>query len=255
MAYLILTANGEELQRTDLSRALVIGRSVECDLCVRDVLLSRRHCRVERGTGKDKGRWKLLDLESRNGSHVNWKKVTSHTLVDGDAVRVGRTWITFKAGPFEAAAANAKLAKNKLVRPADPHEAMNGTVADFVYVERQSGESDFDVTPSPVGRQKVESTAAGASPLEDLSSSWDSIVATAARPKRMARPIPRAASAMQARTEPDLSLHAHAAQVPYLEVVPAKPRRMNVMPALILTAGIGLATVLVLVSGWMMTKG
>jgi hypothetical protein len=254
MAYLILTANGEELQRAGLTRPVVIGRSAECEVCVRDVLLSRKHCRIEPGTGKEKGRWKLVDLESRNGSHVNWKKVTRYTLVDGDAVRIGRTWVTFKAGAFEAAPANTKMAKNKLVRPADPHEAMHGTVADFVYVERGNEDGDFDVTPSPQGHQMAQGKAQGASPLADLSSSWDSIVATAVRPKRMARPIPRATGSITAKTEPDLSLHAHALQVPYLEVVPMK-RRVNVMPAVILTVGIGLATVLVLVSGWVMTKG
>src|SRR5258706_14894551 len=104
MPYIILTANGEELQRAELSGSTIIGRSTECHVSVRDILLSRRHCRVEPGSRKEKGRWRLVDLGSRNGSHVNWKKVTHYTLVDGDVVRIGRTWLTFKAGSYEPAA-------------------------------------------------------------------------------------------------------------------------------------------------------
>src|SRR4051812_41275170 len=138
MPYLTLTANGEELERREITGPTIVGRSPECDLSVRDILLSRRHCRVEPCVGKEKGRWRLVDLDSRNGCHVNWKKVTEYTLVDGDSVRIGRTWLTFHSGAFKAAPAPvAKAAasrRSKLVRPADPHEALSGTVADFIFV-------------------------------------------------------------------------------------------------------------------------
>lgn len=257
MPYIILTANGEELERTELTSPVLIGRSAECSISVRDVLLSRKHCRLEPGTGKEKGRWKLIDLGSRNGSHINWKKIAQHTLVDGDAIRIGRTWLTFKAGAFQPAAADVKLKKNKVVRPADPHEALCGTVTDFVFAEPEEGGQEFDATPSPHGRAAAGGKLAS-SPLNELSSSWDSIVATAARPKRMARPIPRATGQAKGSKETDLSLQALPIQVPYLEVLPAmmaRRGRANVMPAVILTVGIGLATLLVLVSGWVMTKG
>lgn len=260
MPYIILTANGEELDRANLSGPpLTIGRSPECDVSVRDVLMSRRHCRVEPATGKERGgggggRWKFVDLGSRNGSHVNWKKVTTHTLVDGDTVRVGRTWLTFRSGAFTPApqTATASKRKQRLVRPADPHDALSGTVADFVYAEPDQGSEEFDATPSPQGPRGSNGGGGGAtisSPLEELSTSWGSIVATsAARPKRMARPIPRP-------RDTDLSLQALPQQVPYLEVVPQLPRRRrNLMPAMILALGISLATAVVLLSGWMMTR-
>lgn len=258
MPYIILTANGEELQRTALEGVVILGRSAECNVVVRDVLLSRKHCRLEKESGKsrDKGRWKFIDLNSRNGSHVNWKKVSQYTLVDGDVVRLGRTWLTFKSGPFVAAPAEVKLRTSKLVRPADPHEALGGTVADFIYVQPENRRQDFDGAPSPQSR-RAAGDHAPASPLNDLSSSWDSIVATAVRPNRMARPIPRSAGELRlhARGDADLSLHAHPMQVPFLEVIPPMKRRTNVMPAVILTFGIALATLLVLVSGWVMTRG
>lgn len=257
MPYIILTANGDELQRTDLAGTVVLGRSAECNVVVRDVLLSRKHCRLEKGGGKDKGRWLFTDLNSRNGSHVNWKKVAQYTLVDGDVVRLGRTWLTFKSGPLVPAPADVKLRSSRLVRPADPHEALSGTVADFIYVQPEDRRQDFDGAPSPQSRRAVGDHTASSSPLNDLSSSWDSIVATAVRPNRMARPIPRTVQDLNrhARGDADLSLHAHPMQVPFLEVIPPLKRRANVMPAVILTFGIALATLLVLVSGWVMTRG
>jgi predicted component of type VI protein secretion system len=259
MPYIILTANGEEFQRKSLSGPVVIGRSAECGLSVRDVLMSRKHCRIEPGTGKEKGRWRFIDLGSSNGSHVNFKKIERCTLVDGDAVRMGRTWITFRSGPFVPAPAEVGRRESKLVRPADPHEALSGTVTDFVYVDRDDRAEptpEFDGTPSPRGRH-VASGRTIYSPLEELSSSWDSIVSTISRPKRpTARPIPRAKGMAPVRREVDVSLHAHPMQVPYLEVIPSIQRRkVNLLPALILTLGIAVATMLVLVSGWVMTRG
>src|SRR4051812_30011361 len=105
MPYLILKANGEEIERFELKGPAIVGRALECDVSVRDILLSRKHCRVEPCTGKDKGRWRFVDLASRNGSHVNWKKVTEYTLVDGDEVRIGRTWLKFHSGVFVPAPA------------------------------------------------------------------------------------------------------------------------------------------------------
>ena len=42
MPYIILTANGQELQRANLTGPTIIGRSPECQVSVRDILLSRR---------------------------------------------------------------------------------------------------------------------------------------------------------------------------------------------------------------------
>lgn len=264
MPYVILTANGDEIERREVDQAVTVGRSAECDVSVRDILLSRRHCRLEPITaGKEKGRWRLVDLESRNGCHVNWKKVTEYTLVDGDTVRIGRTWLTFHTGPFVPAPADATpKRKTKLVRPADPHEALAGTVADFIFVERDANGEEFDATPSPTAPGKSsKKKAAATNPAADVGSSWDSIVATAtaAKPRRtMARPMPRDAEGrlVNAAGEPDLSLQAMPAQIPFLEVVPALPKRKrNWLPAAILTVGVTLATAVVLVSTWILTKG
>ena len=100
MPWIIIYANGEELDRRDLVAPVVIGRSPECDIPVRDILLSRTHCRIERSAD---GGWKVTDLDSKNGTRLGWQGIKSHALRDGDHLRMGRTRVLFHTGPFEAA--------------------------------------------------------------------------------------------------------------------------------------------------------
>src|SRR5437773_1480349 len=114
MAYLVITANGEEIDRREITGALTIGRSPECDWQVRDILMSRRHCRIEPG---EKG-WIVVDLGSKNGTYLGSLPVTRHALKEGDELRCGRVRITFHAGALVAAPESMK--KRAVVRPADP---------------------------------------------------------------------------------------------------------------------------------------
>ena len=268
MPYIILTAHGEELERKELTEPVTIGRSPTCDLSVRDILLSRIHCRIERAGAK--GRWKILDMASKNGTHFNWSRITEHTLADADAFRIGRSWLTFHSGAFVPSPAD-KMRKSKLVRPADPHEALSGTVSDFVYSEPDPAAQEFDGLPSPVRPVKPGSASieTGGTILREISSSWDSIVATASLPNRLGRPRPRPmpdASTgkaavgklqMRRRTDADLSLQLSTAHIPFLEVVPTLPRRRkaNLGLAFALTFGVCIATALVLLSGWALSRG
>jgi predicted component of type VI protein secretion system len=253
--YIILTANGEELDRAELSGPMTtIGRSSDCDVTVRDVLMSRRHCRIERQTGKEAVRWRLVDMGSRNGCHVNWKKVASYSLVDGDVVRIGRTRITFHTGPFQppspAVAEAAARRKSKLVRPSSPNESLSGTVVDFALAEAEKESEPFDVAPSPrVTRRRGGDGGGGSStctalapPLQEVSSSWESLTAVrTAAPRLIARPLPRAIGA-------DLSLQALPA-----DATPRR-RRHRVLGAMLVGVGIWAATLLVLASGWILTQ-
>jgi pSer/pThr/pTyr-binding forkhead associated (FHA) protein len=65
---------------------VVIGRGVECDVVIKDVKASRRHCRLVR---KDEG-FLLEDLGSRNGTFVDGKKISAQV-----ALKVQQT---FKVG-------------------------------------------------------------------------------------------------------------------------------------------------------------
>src|SRR5207245_5232248 len=57
-----------------------------------DPTLSRKHAVVER---TDSG-WAVRDLESRNGTFVNGKRVTAHALRHGDQMTVGASRAVFE---------------------------------------------------------------------------------------------------------------------------------------------------------------
>src|ERR1700691_2511581 len=98
MAYLIFTtARGRELGRRSLEGPMVIGRSPDCEVCVHDILLSRRHCQIE----PDGSNWVIADLVSKNGTFLNGQKIGRHVLSDGEALRIGKTVVTFCVGTMK----------------------------------------------------------------------------------------------------------------------------------------------------------
>jgi Nif-specific regulatory protein len=68
-----------------------IGRGTECTIVLADPICSRVHCIVSH----DEGSWRIRDVQSRNGTHVNGQKVDEATLVEGNWVRVGGTEFSF----------------------------------------------------------------------------------------------------------------------------------------------------------------
>ena len=71
-----------------------MGRGTEADLTVEDTGVSRLHVRFERteyGTI-------LTDLGSTNGTFVEDQRIREVTLVDGNAVTIGRTTILYWDG-------------------------------------------------------------------------------------------------------------------------------------------------------------
>ncbi|MCA9314101.1 MAG: sigma 54-interacting transcriptional regulator [Planctomycetes bacterium] len=74
--------------------AALIGRDPKADLRLDDRSLSARHCRLEPAGG---GAWKVVDLESRNGTYVNGRAVQQRRLADGDRLRLGRVELVYRA--------------------------------------------------------------------------------------------------------------------------------------------------------------
>ncbi len=72
-----------------------IGRHKDNDVVIRDEKASRYHCRVEPAGGY--GKFRAVDLGSRNGTRVNDEKIEGPTRVrPGDTVRIGDHVFTFK---------------------------------------------------------------------------------------------------------------------------------------------------------------
>ncbi|MCI0340694.1 MAG: FHA domain-containing protein, partial [Planctomycetales bacterium] len=94
-----------------------IGRGEDCDVRLDELRASREHCEIVKGAAG----WKLVDLESRNGTKVNGLGVNTHLLRPGDRVEIGRAQITF-LGP-EGAAPPAPRPAPRIPAPAPPPPA------------------------------------------------------------------------------------------------------------------------------------
>jgi predicted component of type VI protein secretion system len=181
MAYLRVTFGNQEIERCDLTGPLALGRSPDCHIAVRDVLLSRKHCRIEPASG---GQWRAVELGSKNGTTLNGEVLAAAAdLADGDELKLGRVTVRFGAGRL--ADAGLMPLKAAPLRPADPTEAMSATCAGFVFLE--PGESPSMGTlprplpsPRPPAAYERENIYRLLSTI--ASSSWDSIYAEARRP-------------------------------------------------------------------------
>ena len=204
MAFIIISSKGNEIGRRGLVGGITVGRASDCDMSVHDILLSRHHCRIEpSGRG-----WVVLDLRSKNGTWLDGERVGRRSLRHGEVVRAGNTTIRFMLGTLPGGAEKPRPPKSK-PRPADPFEAMAGTVVDFdpeqadeVRPGPHSRMNSRMPYPRPMPREPASYAQDGVySLLEEIaSSSWDSIYANASRPTR---PRPEVVVATEGhRTQP-----------------------------------------------------
>lgn len=222
MAYVIVYHKDQEVARRRLDGAVTIGRSIDCELSVHDILLSRKHCRVEpEGDG-----WVVMDLGSKNGTRVGGTPVFRLPLNDGDVIRMGKTAVRFRTGEFLVSAAPKT---SGIKRPADPFEAMAGTVTDFSYkptpVIAPNGiplptPKPVPLEPAAYAHDDVRSLVS-----ELVSSSWDSIYESASSPGGVAVHEPLVAAVRRRRSrEPRVHVELQVrADVVLKEPLPAAP--------------------------------
>jgi pSer/pThr/pTyr-binding forkhead associated (FHA) protein len=67
------------------SSVTVIGRRHSCDLCIPLMSVSRRHCQLN----YDDGVLKIRDLDSRNGTYLNGKRIDEAVIQTGDSIKIG----------------------------------------------------------------------------------------------------------------------------------------------------------------------
>jgi pSer/pThr/pTyr-binding forkhead associated (FHA) protein len=92
---LLIVVSGPQLGRSCIvaSSPIVAGRQAGCDLIVDDSLFSRRHFRIN-PTGE--GDFTIEDLDSKNSTYLNAKRVTSPvSLHYGDRIVAGATVLRF----------------------------------------------------------------------------------------------------------------------------------------------------------------
>ena len=74
-----------------MGQRVVLGRSEQCDITIKDLKSSREHAEITHIGGN----YILTDLGSQNGIIVNDLKVKQHSLTSGDKVIVGKTVYKF----------------------------------------------------------------------------------------------------------------------------------------------------------------
>ena len=76
-----------------------IGRAETNSVQMEEPAADPEHCLIE-PTGD--GRYKLVDLETKNGTSVNGRKVNAHLLADNDQIQIGETCIRYEEPPADA---------------------------------------------------------------------------------------------------------------------------------------------------------
>jgi predicted component of type VI protein secretion system len=109
MAYIVVSTEGRRPFRVSLEKAMIVGRSSECELRLDDRLVSREHCRLSRGIDSTE-QWSLIDLSSRNGTIVAGQRTTFHRLSDGDEILIGSARLVYHVGEIPRARASDPVA-------------------------------------------------------------------------------------------------------------------------------------------------
>ena len=81
------------LEREDV----ILGRALESDVRINDTQVSRQHARVSavRDDARGVTDYFLQDLDSKNGTFLNGRRVRREALEDGDKISIGDTMIRF----------------------------------------------------------------------------------------------------------------------------------------------------------------
>lgn len=104
------SAEGKKFYFADEIEEITIGRDPECDFPINEYIISRRHAKITK-------RWggiAIRDLESKNGTYLNNRRVIEEYLHDGDRVALGTIVFLFR-NPQEINLANIEDIRPKNV--------------------------------------------------------------------------------------------------------------------------------------------
>lgn len=86
------SVEGKKVFFTDEMQELIAGRDPECDFPINEHVISRRHAKISK-------RWggiTIRDLESKNGTFVNNRRIVEEFLHDGDRIALGTIVLLFR---------------------------------------------------------------------------------------------------------------------------------------------------------------
>src|SRR5438105_14285169 len=94
LVHIYPTGPGMGTRYTLADAPLVIGRGSDCEIRINDHSVSRRHARIQPGADG----YYAVDLQSTNGTYVNYVTASMYKLKDGDYLRVGNCIYRFLMG-------------------------------------------------------------------------------------------------------------------------------------------------------------
>jgi pSer/pThr/pTyr-binding forkhead associated (FHA) protein len=89
---LVMLAGGKETSFPLTRDTYTLGRHRNNDIVVNDPKVSSFHARIDRGTEG----FVVVDLNSRNGTFINGKRMPTGVLKHGDEVRLGTAKLLYK---------------------------------------------------------------------------------------------------------------------------------------------------------------
>ena len=106
----------DKVVRLPSERAFVIGRDHGCDMPVMSRRISRRHAQISFRNGV----YAIADLDSKTGTTVNERKVTSSVLRHNDLIQVGDLKMRFLMEDAEKPTQTDEDASNPIITPPQP---------------------------------------------------------------------------------------------------------------------------------------
>lgn len=86
------SAQGRRFFLTDDTEETIVGRDPDADFSINEYVISRKHAKFV----KKWGGIAVIDLESKNGTYVNNRRVTEEVLHDGDRLAFGTVVFLFR---------------------------------------------------------------------------------------------------------------------------------------------------------------
>jgi adenylate cyclase len=131
-----------------LKKELLVGRRESCDVILRFANVSAHHCQLKCNNGY----WYVEDLNSRNGTKVNGRRITKKRLDPGDQLSVAKHHYRLSYSPADLGAVGPPPPENY-----EDLESiiMKQSLLERAGLERRKDSSErYDVTTDRGGRFK-----------------------------------------------------------------------------------------------------
>ena len=123
MPNLTIRENGSETVFQVSDKSATIGRGEHNDVRIEDPRASKEHCRIV----EQDGRWKMVDLESHNGTRVNGDFRNKAWLDHGDTIRIGQSEIRFGLEGRSRARAEARAGTDEEEAPPRRYQSVHAS--------------------------------------------------------------------------------------------------------------------------------